>query len=366
MRARGIIRSLKADIEGRPNQVAARLDEVVRSAGRGRTAIAELGTEWQRLGSNQVRWRHFQGMPGSQGGSLVDSGVKALATYHALRVTIFSVASASQLFAEHMEKSGKAGQTLHSVARAIETSFTNASHSLHGLVETVFRNVYNVAVGDNSAARDHAADAAAQRARMRLYRQQLQYRDYLMERARIEEALGREERERRAGQFEAMKQRERELADMRFQLEERNWGANERRIRERSYLNKTTIDRELLDQARATDLELAKRRKWADLLQQGSGLRDEWNDLQRSRAEELDLQRVAAMQGPSGGAGMVLGSREEYQARLRAEQRDNPNAREQRAHQQKVERLLEKLGELQRMQLRFLETPNAVSIPGAA
>lgn len=370
-RARSIVQRLKADIEaptagGQLATTRERLDAIVRSTQNAESAAKRLGGEWRRMGSDQTLWRHYQGGPGSQGSSLADSAIKAVASYHALRVTIFSVADGAKMFREHMEKTHQEASGLYQVAGAIEHSFHEASKSMHSLVGQVFRNVYNFATGDISELRDeHADKQAAQMSEQLRYNQQV-----YAERKRLEDEFieyqAREQRELenlRKQHRQAMMREESQYREMQFQLEEKRYGENERRVRRDAFLNQTVLPNALLDEAKRVDRILAKRKAIQDINEEGLRLQSQIDEMERSRAEQIEEQLRRPDHG--GAAANVLGSVAEYQARLKAMQAGGGTNEEQQ-HRRRVERLLEKMNDLQAQLVKINQTGDHVfRIPGA-
>lgn len=370
IQARQIIRGLARDIDGttaggRLGQSRAQLEGVINATKMSTAEANKLGDQWKRMGSDQTLWRHFEGGP-SGGGSMVDSAIKAVATYHALRVGIFSVASGAEILKHHLEASGQAGGTLFKVATAIESSFHKASGSMHALVETVAKNVYNFATGDMSDPmfRDATADKQAEvmaaqvrvqqdawakvQARRRAQREQEQQfaRNY------EQDAIKRQERLRTQAERNAP------WVQLRQQLDTRQMGENERRIRHEAELRGRLVNEDLAREAGHVDRMLAKREAIAKVNEEGLRLNEQLDALEASRQAELELRAM----GHGGGGGFALGSREEYAARLKAEQ--GSERTEDKRHQQKLERLLERVATLQAELVR-LGRPETVVIPGA-
>lgn len=393
-RARSIVAKLKSDIEapmrggtglkvgGQGGQLSAmrdRLADVVKGTDAADNAAQRLGGTWRRLGSDQTLWRHFEGGPGSGGGGgMLDTAVKTVATYHALRMTIFGVATGAQMFREHLEASGQEATAMYGVASAIEQSFTNASHSMHDMVSQAMRNVGSFVSGDMSDPifRDQAADKEAARQLSIRKQEQAAYAEKVRQQEdlkRKQEEYAREEMRRfqeRERMLEQQKQlrirNEGEVRAIQFQLEEHRYGENEKRIRREAFLNQTVIRGDLLDEAKRVDRILAKRKAIEDVNKEGLSVQQQLDQLQRDRAYELEMQAMEARRGPAGGGAFVLGSVAEYQARAKAMQAGQGNTDEAK-HNKKVEALLEKMNSLQQQLIAIQRTGDHVfTIPGAA
>lgn len=386
--ARSVIKSLATDIRASGGGAGAgrssplgdmreRLDGVVKSTQNAESAARRLGGEWKRMGSDQTLWRHFKGGPGGgDGGGLMDGAIKGLATYHALRVSVFSIASGAELVADHLEKAGRQGETLYKVASAVEHSFHEASKSLHDMIGQSAKNIYNFATGDMSdpAFRDQKADAEA--SRQLAIRQQEQAAWKATQERRADAAKReREHREDMARGYEELeRKREKNLSDriakearwteLKQQLDTRQMGENERKIRHDAELRQVLVNEDLAREAARVDAILEKRKAIQKVNEEGKQLNEQLDAMEQERADALELRRDEAMKGHAGGAGLVLGSREEYQARLKAEQRDDPNRAEDKRHQQRLERLLEKVATLQAELVR-LGRVETVVIPGS-
>lgn len=394
-RARSIVSKLKRDIEApmregtglklgsSGGQLAAmrdRLADVVKGTDAADKAAQRLGGTWRRMGSDQTLWRHFKGGPGAGGGGggMLDTAVKTVATYHALRMTIFGVATAAQMFREHMEATGQEASTMYGVASAIEQSFTNASHSMHDMVSQAMRNVGSFVSGDMSDPifRDQAADKEAARQLSLRQQEQAAYAEKVKQKealARKEEEYWREETRRfqeRERMLEQQKQQrirnEGELRAITFQLEEHKYGENEKRIRREAFLNQTVVRGDLLDEAKRVDRILAKRKAIEDVNKQGMSLQEEMDQLQAARAEDLEMRALEARKGHAGGGGFVFGSVDEYRARAKAMEAGQGNSDDAK-HQKKVEALLEKMNSLQQQLVSIQRTGDHVfTIPGAS
>jgi len=349
--ARGIIRGLARDINN-VGSVRDRLDSVVKS-GRNATAVMDqLSTKWNRWGSDQTLWRHYDpeahrrylaGETKAQRGAL-DTAIHTVASYHALRVTIFSVATAAELFREHMERSHHYSEGMKHAVGAIEQSFHEASKSMHHMIATAGRNVVSFFSGDTSALpRDSRADIAAQVALEHNQRVQAQWAQQMeLNRRTVEHRKSIEE-----DAYEALdrvrRQREESFQGFRDSLFvaslPKQMGAYEQSLEvmlrnlQQSGVTVSMIEfQQLQREARAVDSATRAEQLRASFDQRAGG--------RIGRALSL-LAREQRPNDPRGGAGsmsaLLLGSREEYQARVGG-QRQNQDRAEDRRHKREVER----------------------------
>lgn len=252
----------------------------------------------------------------------LDSVIHAVASYHALRVTIFSIASASELFLHHLDSSGQKAGGLRDIVEAINKSFDDASGSMHDMIATAARNVYSFFTGDTSGLpRDKKADAAAAGALERLKKIQEEYAVQLKQEEEVKAKIQKFD-EARIGlmqRFDAERQRNRlgPRAQQVFDLYFNEFGHG------------AQPDAAMMRRARALDLDETSRGRAQQRLSNALGT------IAREQGVKPSQQR-----GGGTTAALALGTREEYMARIKAQQQADPDKQDERRHRREVERAI--------------------------
>lgn len=305
--------------------------------------------------------------------SMLDSTIKAVATYHALRVTIFSVASAAELISEHMQRSAHATEGMKHAASAVASTFHEASKSMHHLIAQGVKAVASFATGDTShLPRSARADAAAESAAEDLANLREQWKKkQALDKASVDLRKRMEEEG-----FDAMErmrmQKERAFQAFRDQLFAdslpKTMGAYEKQV---EIMFRSLQQDKIPTYIDEFQREIAIARAF-DARRAMEDMQSEIEQLQQRKEEEdaqfdayKERQRMDAERAHAGGGAFALGSVQEYQARLRAMQAGEGSSEESK-HRRKVESLLERIASLQQQMAQLQKDAPGLSIPGAA